>query len=966
MSNGPNSNASSPDWGYSGDSDAYETDLNDGMHPKSPTPMSRSRGRALEDQVSGTSDSAPAYLGQQQQQMRVRPRNNLIETRVPLTDEKNEPSLQAPTNDQRVLGAPIFRQAPERQPIATEQEAVAASYNLMTSSSFLSGSNAAGKVSGPLRVGTVRNGSNVHGGPTSGFSLVPSSLPSVSSSSGLAMSNHSAIQLVPSARISERQATNTSRDVHTYPQVPQSSAVRQSHLNNSSTFHPSASAPERQLNVLRAEGHTSTSLRSVDQPPSLMRDRQRDVHGVTGQMERASTSTMPTTAGHLTSSTRDRHVEFATEETSEPPVPTVSPALTTDSRADTSIGSGPKTGRYISTSEIAAFVQLGTFTDNIAQLYMSQNNSPWQQAVRGAVLLTGTVESWGSSDSKAVTLPECPSDWVLFWTKPRAIVMSLLLGLKRSHPRGEATDALSVSDRMTGEMWTAWLHDVLWVLHELLHHVENHGASLLKTLGEVMQPQVSEVSRIPVTMLETPRLSAPAPPSPSHPPGMILQEAAEIKQGSSREGHVGTGNGSERVVRLEQRQDNSHKCVESRLDSNHAPRAEPPLRASKTSNKRALDHAESEVEHKRVKGEIMNTLTVKARACGRRGRHLAPRYKDQRYMTQPTASGMPLQRRALQTTQGPEIAGYYTDKPKAIVLERLRRRRLCTTGYDKVELYMSRRKGRVSAIPPSTRPEHRVNPDPILTSIGQEGQPQASVSSASTSGQTTQPSLPQAVVLWSASDTAQTAQTGVHHTTSTSASMRLAKEGGTGTSAARSSTVSPAPRDVLRHRTSSPASRDVPSRCAVTPAPRDAEAVVVPRVSPDTEVATAIGSEPTDNGPIPPHGLDDFTADTVAGYLGMDFSEFLNSQSWLQNPLGSAAANSGSQSSDTAGQGFNRPSQQHVSSAALTPPETVFHNLLLPPGMQNDAITHNTGYDDTAFECRRRQVSQAGSISLRA
>ncbi|RPD65574.1 hypothetical protein L226DRAFT_567213 [Lentinus tigrinus ALCF2SS1-7] len=297
----------------------------------------------------------------------------------------------------------------------------------------------------------------------------------------------------------------------------------------------------------------------------------------------------------------------------------------------------------------------------------------------------------------------------------------------------------------------------------------------------------------------------------------------------------------------------------------------------------------------------------------------------QRYTTQPTASGMPLQRRALQTTQGPEIAGYYTDKPKAIVLERLRRRRLCTTGYDKVELYMSRRKGRVSAIPPSTRPEHRVNPDPILTSIGQEGQPQASVSSASTSGQTTQPSLPQAVVLWSASDTAQTAQTDVHHTTSTSASMRLAKEGDTGASAAqdvpRPSTVSLAPRDVPMSRTVSPAPHDIPRLRTATSAPHDAQAAdtsAVPRFTSTTEVSVPIGSGPTNI----PYGPEDFTDTTVTDYLSMDinFSELVN-ELWWQNSLGSDAADLGGQSSsDAAGTDLGRPStyQQQVNSVNLT------------------------------------------------
>lgn len=56
-----------------------------------------------------------------------------------------------------------------------------------------------------------------------------------------------------------------------------------------------------------------------------------------------------------------------------------------------------------------------------------------------------------------------PSDWALFWMRPRETIFGTILGLRSCSPR--------LSERngdMDVENWSAWLNDVLWVLHRLL------------------------------------------------------------------------------------------------------------------------------------------------------------------------------------------------------------------------------------------------------------------------------------------------------------------------------------------------------------------------------------------------------------------------------------------------------------------------------------------------------------------
>lgn len=58
------------------------------------------------------------------------------------------------------------------------------------------------------------------------------------------------------------------------------------------------------------------------------------------------------------------------------------------------------------------------------------------------------------------------SDWEPFWASTRETVFDLLLGLKDCFPR-ELTGP-AAEGPMTGIQWSAWVHDVLWTLHQLI------------------------------------------------------------------------------------------------------------------------------------------------------------------------------------------------------------------------------------------------------------------------------------------------------------------------------------------------------------------------------------------------------------------------------------------------------------------------------------------------------------------
>ncbi|KAI1785861.1 hypothetical protein LXA43DRAFT_1065536 [Ganoderma leucocontextum] len=169
--------------------------------------------------------------------------------------------------------------------------------------------------------------------------------------------------------------------------------------------------------------------------------------------------------------------------------------------------------RHVMASEVWSFAHSSDFEEIVKELFLPLNVPQWQQAVRAAVLIVGTIEKWadeqggrkahcvadfserysptawvhnwlsaqphsrfGDTRLGGVTHPSSlsypnrtdPSDWACFWTTPRQTIFSALLGLKGVFPRGTSSQSLQSS--MTQQHWTSWLDDVTWVLFQILHH----------------------------------------------------------------------------------------------------------------------------------------------------------------------------------------------------------------------------------------------------------------------------------------------------------------------------------------------------------------------------------------------------------------------------------------------------------------------------------------------------------------
>ncbi|KAI0716934.1 hypothetical protein C8Q76DRAFT_692469 [Earliella scabrosa] len=173
----------------------------------------------------------------------------------------------------------------------------------------------------------------------------------------------------------------------------------------------------------------------------------------------------------------------------------------------------------VASKDIMRFVALDRFATVIRQLYLPPQVTKWQQLVRAAVLVVGTLEEWDTGESgklqpgrihirsytdarhwvsewlelqplarfsgptAQVEHPRmllCPSrtaprDWALFWLHARAIIFGVLLGLKSCWPYSDETGAAT----MNQDDWSAWRDDVLWVLHQLLAHMSAQGKSVV-------------------------------------------------------------------------------------------------------------------------------------------------------------------------------------------------------------------------------------------------------------------------------------------------------------------------------------------------------------------------------------------------------------------------------------------------------------------------------------------------------
>ncbi|KAI0745561.1 hypothetical protein C8Q76DRAFT_688613 [Earliella scabrosa] len=171
--------------------------------------------------------------------------------------------------------------------------------------------------------------------------------------------------------------------------------------------------------------------------------------------------------------------------------------------------------RLISSSEVMRFAALDDFADVIRKLYLPPDVPKWQQLVRAAVLVVGTIEEWSPMRTPAAARPQlkdptmatcqswvdnwlelqpptrfkCPKgsvthpnalirpvctqprDWALLWMHPRDIIFGLILDFKLCSPRAAANP----DGCMEAAMWAAWLDDVLWVFYQLLEHIRVYG-----------------------------------------------------------------------------------------------------------------------------------------------------------------------------------------------------------------------------------------------------------------------------------------------------------------------------------------------------------------------------------------------------------------------------------------------------------------------------------------------------------
>ncbi|KAI1787066.1 hypothetical protein LXA43DRAFT_1064647 [Ganoderma leucocontextum] len=84
-----------------------------------------------------------------------------------------------------------------------------------------------------------------------------------------------------------------------------------------------------------------------------------------------------------------------------------------------------------------SFAHSSDFEEIVKELFLPLNVPRWQQVVRAAVLIVGTIERWADEQG----------------------------GLKGVFPHGNQPPPNS----MTQENWTAWLDDVIWVLFQILH-----------------------------------------------------------------------------------------------------------------------------------------------------------------------------------------------------------------------------------------------------------------------------------------------------------------------------------------------------------------------------------------------------------------------------------------------------------------------------------------------------------------
>ncbi|RPD54701.1 hypothetical protein L226DRAFT_525971 [Lentinus tigrinus ALCF2SS1-7] len=176
------------------------------------------------------------------------------------------------------------------------------------------------------------------------------------------------------------------------------------------------------------------------------------------------------------------------------------------------------TSRIVTAPEIRRFASQDSFAEVIRKLYLPPDVPRWQQLVRAAVLIVGTVEEWVAEYATrsldfSLTTPEFgeskewiaewlelqplsrfpgtqssidhpsallhpenihPSEWALFWAHSRQVIFGVLLGLKlcSSH----VDPGVVRSCRMENELWMAWMDDVTWVLESLL---TLHGKTLL-------------------------------------------------------------------------------------------------------------------------------------------------------------------------------------------------------------------------------------------------------------------------------------------------------------------------------------------------------------------------------------------------------------------------------------------------------------------------------------------------------